>query len=106
MNERELRELFKEIYLKEGVKILPEKRLLELLVERGFPPRRARELYYRAYTLRIVDIGLDAELDEETGEVRSFTVVEYMTEEDWEALKALEEAAEEEEELKRALESE
>ena len=106
MNERELRELFEEIYRKEGVKILPEKKLLELLIEKGFSPRQAKELYYQAYSLRIIDIGLDAELDEKTGEVRKFIVVEYMTEEDWEALRALEKVAEEEEKLKRALESE
>ena len=88
--------IIKEIYEAEKKKKLPEKRLLSLLQEKGLTEKEAEELCNQAIEKKILAPGLDAEVDPTTGQIkRKYIVLTYMTQEDWEAERAMNQAEEE-----------
>ncbi len=96
MNTKQLRQIFKEIYEAEGRKMLPEEELLKLLQKRGLTEKEAKELCNQAIKKKILAPGLDAEVDPTTGQIkRKYIVLTYMTQEDWEAERAMNQAEEE-----------
>jgi len=55
---------------------------------------------------KILASGLDVQTDPLTGEMKEIIVVEYMTEEDWEAERAMDQAEEEIWKIRKQLHSE
>ncbi len=100
MNKRQLRKFFREIYESKNEKLLPEEELIKLIMEKGYNKEKAQELYTKALDLKILQIGFVPKIDKKTGKKEGYIVVEYMTADDWAALRAVEKATEPEEDLK------
>lgn len=88
-------QLIKEIYEKQGKKIMPKAELLHHLEEVGLTSEQAIQAYNEAARQKIIRSGLGIWRNPETGETEETIVVEYMTEEDWEAERAMNQAEEE-----------
>jgi len=95
MNTKQLRQLFKKIYDKQGKKIMPKTELLHRLEEAGLTSEQAIHAYNEAARQKIIRSGLGIQRNPKTGETEETIVAEYMTEEDWEAERALDQAEEE-----------
>ena len=100
MDKRKLRKFFREIYKSKNEKILPEDELIKLIMKKGYDKEKAQELYSKALDLKILQIGFIPKIDKKTGKKGGYIVVEYMTADDWAALRAVEKATEPEEDLK------
>lgn len=100
MNKRELRYFLKKIFKEKNKKIITKKELFMELRKRGFSDKEVIELYNLAAKYKIIRSGFLPKMDEETGEIGGDIVVEYMTADDWAALRAVEKATEPEEDLK------
>jgi len=106
MNTKQLRQLLKEIYEKQGTKIMPKTELLHHLEEVGLTSEQAIRIYNEAARQKIIQSGLGIWRNPETGETEETIVVEYMTEEDWEAERAMDQAEEEIWKIRKQLHSE
>ena len=91
--EQQLRQLFKQIYESRKTKNIPENQLTEILQkEQGLTKKQAKQLIDQASLHKILRPGLRAKIDPQTGKIlEKIIVLEYMTEEDWEIEKALDE---------------
>jgi len=98
-----LRKLVEQIFQHYDRKTITREEFLGYLQEQGYTREQAIEIYNRAAKEKIIDTGIIADVDEQGHITKKTIVVEYMTEEDWEAIKAIEEEAAKEEELKRIL---
>ncbi len=101
---QQLRQLFKQIYEEKGRKTLSQQELIQALQQKGYTPKQAEQLTYKAEEHKILRSGLNAEIDPQTGKIlEKIIVLEYMTEEDWEIEKALDEIEDEIYRLKKQL---
>ena len=103
--EQQLRQLFQQIYEARTTKNIPEDQLIEILQkEKGLTKKQAQQLIDKASEHKILRPGLRAKIDYKTGKILKKTIVlEYMTEEDWEIEKALDEIEDEIYQLKKQL---
>ena len=102
---QQLRQLFKQIYESRKTKNIPENQLTEILQkEQDLTKKQAKQLIDQASLHKILRPGLRAKIDPKTGKIlEKIIVLEYMTEEDWEIEKALDEIEDEIYRLKKQL---
>jgi len=93
IQEHTLRQLLQQIYETRNTKNIPEDQLIEILQkEIGLTKKQAQQLIDKASEYKILRPGLKAKIDPKTGEIiQKIIVLEYMTQEDWEIEKALDE---------------
>ena len=102
MKKENLREKIKKIFNHHGKKTITKEEFLTHLEKQGHTRQEAIQIYNETAKQKIIDTGLVIKKNEKGG-IEKILVVEYMTEEDWEALEALEREAEKHEEIKRLL---
>lgn len=107
MNEmtQKLKKKVKQIFDHYKRKIITMEEFFAFLEQQGYTSEEAKQIYNEASEKKIIDTGLVVKEDEK-GRIVKQLVVEYMTEEDWEMIEAVEKETEQEEELKRILHKE
>ena len=100
-----LRKLVEQIFKHCNKKTITKEEFLGCLQEQGYTREQAIEIYNKAAEQKMIDSSFIIRQDQK-GRIEKIIVVEYMTEEDWEMIEAVERETEQEEKLKRILQKE
>ncbi|RLE75806.1 MAG: hypothetical protein DRJ44_05180 [Thermoprotei archaeon] len=103
MSKQNFRQQIKRIFDHFNKKTITKEEFLGYLQKQGYTREEAIEIYNQAAKEKIIETWFITELDEKGHTVSKKLFVEYMTEEDWEAIEAIDKEIAEREELKRIL---